>query len=330
MGGLSATGARILQRASLRDTRERLSLLRDNRFSGMYRNSFPCGLTCLMAISILVLSTSCALREPANVLMPTPSESPPTPTREPTATPFREDPYEPNDSVIQAFGPLSPGQEYQAYVSGKEDIDFFYLEIEAPKTVSVALTNIPVETDYDLYLVTAEEDVLSSSSNSGEKDERIEYTTSSVGVFYILVLPFHNFSETEPYTLRLELSPAPTPSGTDTYEPNDTFEQAAGPLAFEQTYRAYIWDEVDRDTYLLQVGDTGTIAVDLTDIPPVADYDLFLYNEAGELLASSKRVIEHEHIEQYLSPGIYYVSVQSFAGFSRNEPYALQVVVVGR
>ncbi len=330
MDRLSAIGTTILQRASLRATRERLSLLRDSQLPAKYRNSFRGGAISLMAITILLLSTACGLREPANILTPLPSKSPPSPTREPTATPFYEDAYEPNDSLIQAFGPLAPGQEYQAYVSDEEDIDFFHFEIEVPQTVSIALTDIPAETDYDLYLVTAEEDILSGSASSGEDEERIEYTTSSVGVFYVLVLPFDNFSETEPYTLRLELSPAPTPSGTDSYEPNDTFEQAAGPLAFQQTYRAYIWDEGDRDNYLLQVDHTATIGVDLTDIPTVADYDLFLYDEAGELLASSKKVIDREHIEQYLSPGIYYVTVQSFAGFSRNEPYALQVVVVGR
>jgi len=298
----------------------------------MYRNLLRSGVVSLMAITTLLLSTACGLGAPADISTPTPAESPPTPTREPTATapPSYEDAYEPNDSMFQAFGPLIPGQEYQAYIRDRDDTDFFYFEIEVPKTVNIALTEIPAGADYDLYLVTGEEDVLSSSSNSGAEEERIEYTTSSVGVFYLLILPFHNFSETESYTLRLELSPAPTPSGTDSYEPNDTFEQAVGPLAFEQTYRAYIWDEGDRDNYLLQLDDGDIIAIDLTDIPTVADYDLFLYDEAGELVASSELRIARERIEQYLAPGIYYVSVRSFAGFSRNEPYSLQVAVVGR
>ncbi len=332
MDRLRFIAPRISQGASLRAIAEGRSAVRDDQGFAIYRNSLRGGLVALMAITILSLSTACGLREPVNVLTPTPSQSAPAPTEEPTATstPFHEDAYEPNDSMIQAFGPVVPGQEYQAYINGKEDIDFFYFEIEVPEAVTISLTDIPAEADYDLYLVTAEEDVLSSSASSGEVEERIEYTTSSVGIFYILVLPFHNFSETEPYSLRLESSPAPTPSGTDGYEPNDSFEQAAGPLAFEQVYRSYVWDEADTDIYLLQVEVGGTIAIDLTEIPTVADYDLFLYDEAGNILASSKLRISREHIERYLSPGIYYVSVESFAGFSRNEPYSLQVAVDGR
>lgn len=231
--------------------------------------------------------------------------------------------------MFEAYGPLVPAQMYEAYVSAKDDIDFFYLEIDSPQTVDILLSEIPDGTDYDLYLVTHEEDILASSSNSGEVDERIEYTTSSVGVFYVLVLPFHNFSEVKPYVLQVEMSPAPTPSGTDSYEPNDSFEQAEGPLVFDLAYQSYIWDEGDIDTYLLQIDQSGTIGVDLTGIPTTADYDLFLYDGQGELLASSRTVLEREHIEQYLQPAICYVSVQSFSGFSRNESYTLQVTLVG-
>ncbi len=230
--------------------------------------------------------------------------------------------------MAQASGPLAAGREYEGYLSEKDDIDFFYLEIDTPQTLSITLTNIPTGTDYDLYLVTREEDILSSSSNSGLKEEQIEYTTSTVGVFYVLVLPFENFSREEAYTLQLHMSPAPTPSGEDNFEPNDTFEQATGPLIYEQTYRSYIWDEGDSDTYLLVVDSGGTIAVNLTDIPSIADYDLFLYNQAEDLLASSNLVVDRERIQQYLGPGMYYVAVLSFAGFSRNEPYALQVALV--
>jgi hypothetical protein len=230
--------------------------------------------------------------------------------------------------MVQASGPLISDQKYRAYISERDDIDFFYLEIDSPQTVKITLTDVPLEADYDLYLVTREEDILSSSSNSGQADEYIEYTTSSVGVLYVLILPFDNFSLVEPYTLQLEMSAAPTPSGEDSYEPNDTFEEATGPLVYARTYESYIWDEGDIDTYVLRMDTSASIAVDLTHIPAIADYDLFLYNQAGDLLASSNLVVDRERIEQHLEPGIYYVTVRSFAGFSRNEPYALQVALV--
>ena len=68
----------------------------------------------------------------------------------------------------------------------------------------------------------------------------------------------------------------------------------------------------------------GNIQVNLTSIPAVADYDLFLSNQTGDLLASSTRAVDREVIEQSLQPGTYYITVQSFAGFSQNEPYSIQ------
>ena len=332
MARVCALSMRLLQARLLRERPERPGFQRHKGLASLRSSSLAAAIVLLVTIATLPLYAACGPGDPAPIPTATPGKptASPTDTAEPTATPTqsREDLYEPNDSMIRAFGPLVPGQEYQAYVSAKDDVDYFYLEIETPQTVKITLTDIPPERDYDLYLITGEEDILSSSASSGQEEERIVYTTSSVGVFYVLVLPFHDFSEVTPYTLQLELSPAPTPSGEDRYEPNDTFEQATGPLAFAQTYESYIWDEGDIDTYLFQLASSGTIAVDLTEIPAIADYDLFLYEGTGHLLNSSTRVVDHEHIEQELEPGTYYVTVQSFAGFSRNESYALKVVVV--
>lgn len=286
----------------------------------------------LAVVVALALLTTCAPTQPtaappAELADYTPL---PTPTTEPspTPTPSYEDDNEPNDSMLQASGPLVSGQEHRGFISAKDDIDFSYLEIDTPQIIRLSLTDLPAEVDYDLYLVTGEEDVLADSSNSGQQDEHIEYTTSSVGVFYVLVLPFNNFSPDEPYALSLELSPAPTPTGEDTYEPNDTPEQAAGPLALGQELQSYIWDEGDVDVYVFEMDQSATVQVSLTDITAVADYDLFLSNGAGEPLASSTRAIDREAIVQSLPPGTYYVTVQSFAGFSWKEPYTVRIDLV--
>jgi hypothetical protein len=243
----------------------------------------------------------------------------------PTATPSHEDSYEPNDSMLQASGPLVPGQTYLGYISDKNDLDFFYLEIDAPQILTLTLTDMPPDADYDLYLVTGEEDLLAESASSGQADEHIEYTTSSVGVFYVLVLPFHNFSSAEPYTLRLELQPVPTPSGEDNYEPNDSFDVATGPLAFAQPLRSYIWDEGDVDLYYFQVDQRSEIAIMLTEIPSVAHYGIVLYDAAGNLVTSATRALSYATIQASLQPGTYYVAVQSFSGFSRDQPYTLEI-----
>jgi hypothetical protein len=282
---------------------------------------------------VLALLSACSPAQPtAAPTTELPQFSPlPTATTEPspTPTPSYEDDTEPNDSMLQASGPLVPGEEYRGFISAKDDIDFSYLEIDTPQIIRLSLTDLPADVDYDLYLVTGEEDVLADSSNSGQQDEYIEYTTSSVGVFYVLVLPFENFSPSEPYVLSLELSPAPTPTGEDTYEPNDTPEQAAGPLALGQEIQSYIWDEGDVDVYALRMDQPGTVQISLTNITAVADYDLFLSNGAGEPLAQSTRAIDRETITQSLQTGTYYVTVRPFAGFSWKEPYTLRVDLAG-
>jgi hypothetical protein len=279
-----------------------------------------------LLISTLFCLTACLPGTPPT--LPTPEHLPTaTATVEPTptVTPSYEDNYEPNDSMLQAAGPLVPGQTYLGYISDKNDLDFFYLEIGVPQIVKLALTDMPPGADYDLYLVTGEEDLLAESASSGQADEHIEYTTSSVGVFYVLVLPFHNFSSTEPYTLRLELQPVPTPSGEDNYEPNDSFDDAVGPLAFAQPLRSYIWDEGDVDLYFFQLDQRGEIVIMLTEIPSVAHYGIMLYDAAGNLVKSATRALSYATIQTSLEPGTYYVAVQSFSGFSRDEPYNLEI-----
>jgi hypothetical protein len=281
-------------------------------------------------LAALLLTTACNVAESPPVPTDTPVESTPTATAtmEPSPTPSYEDLYEPNDSMLKAAGPLIAGEEYHGFISAKDDIDYFFLEIETPQIIELFLTDIPPGTDYDLYLVTGEEDVLKDSASSGQEDESIEYTTSSVGVFYVLVLPFESYSRVEPYALQMDLSPAPPPSGEDTSEPNDDPEQATGPLVVGQKYESYIWDEGDVDVYMFQIEQADTVQIALTNITAVADYDLFLSSQTGDLLASSTRAVDREIIELFLQAGTYYVTVRPYAGFSQNDPYTIQVNTV--
>jgi hypothetical protein len=299
-------------------------------FGGRAGLSTPPWTACLL-LAAAALVTACSVGQPTPIASPSAVEPTATATPEPTptATPLLEDVHEPNDSMFEASGPLTPGEEYQGFIAAKDDIDFFYLELDSPQVVELYLTDIPPNADYDLYLVTGEEDLLADSSNTGEQDEHILYTTSSVGVFYVVVLPFDNFSDRDPYTLGLSLAPAPTPSGQDNYEPNDTFAQATGPISLGQRYQSYIWDEGDVDIYAFQIDQFRSVTVSLTEITSVADYDLFLYSAAEELLASSELMIDRETVQQGLPAGTYYAVVRSLSGFSQNDPYTLQIDAAG-
>jgi hypothetical protein len=119
-------------------------------------------------------------------------------------------------------------------------------------------------------------------------------------------------------------------SFSDPYEPNDSFDQAWGPLVSGQTYSAFFPTEADADDwYYFNLGATHSIELWLTNIPcPDNDYDLYLYDAAMERIGySGEHGCANEHI--YVgnrSAGKYYVRIRRGQGTSQTQPYALRVV----
>jgi hypothetical protein len=115
----------------------------------------------------------------------------------------------------------------------------------------------------------------------------------------------------------------------DRYEPNDTFDQAWGPLASGQTYRAFFPSEADEnDFYFFELTDAHSVEIWLSDILPGNDHALYLYDPAHALVDYSDNYDDaDEHIVQPSLPaGRYYVRVERFQGTTRTQPYALRVV----
>jgi bacillolysin len=116
----------------------------------------------------------------------------------------------------------------------------------------------------------------------------------------------------------------------DNYEPNDSFAQAYGPLTSGQTYQSYIscCDVARRrDYFYINIGTTNTINIDLTNIPPGVDYDLYLYNaNEDEVDRSWRNGNLPEHISYNpLSTGKYYILVFSPYSHYSASPYSLRV-----
>lgn len=117
-----------------------------------------------------------------------------------------------------------------------------------------------------------------------------------------------------------------TSSGNDTFEPNDSIEEAYGPLAPANTCASYIWSEGDSDWYKLNVpaGCTQLCAA-LESIPAGCDYDLYLYGTEEGQLASSRNASNLNESIVFNSPGAgtCYLLVESWEGSSQVDPYAL-------
>lgn len=111
---------------------------------------------------------------------------------------------------------------------------------------------------------------------------------------------------------------------TDTYEPNDTIA-AAYAITSGTTYNSYISTSSDIDYYKLTTTAAGTIAVTLTNLPK--DYDLYLVNSSGTILASSENGSTTSESISYSASaaGNYYVKVIGYNGnYSTSQAYALK------
>jgi hypothetical protein len=121
------------------------------------------------------------------------------------------DNYEPNDSCEQAYGSLNPGQTYQSWISCHDAAtykksDYFYIDINTTSAINIYLTNIPVSTDYDLYLYRNPSDDPNNpaavSNRYGNEPETISYSPPATGRYYIRVYAYSGYS-TSPYSLRV-------------------------------------------------------------------------------------------------------------------------------
>jgi serine protease Do len=110
----------------------------------------------------------------------------------------------------------------------------------------------------------------------------------------------------------------------EAFEPNETIEEASGPLLSGRVYQAYISSEEDVDVYYIDVDTRDPIIVDLSGINWRSDYDLYLVDSAGEILDYSWGTTDREGIEyQPTTTGTYYIAVVTYGGHSVSEPYSL-------
>lgn len=112
------------------------------------------------------------------------------------------DPYEPNNSFDQAYGPLRPGVIYKAYFPTQQDEwDFYYLVLSSSQVIETSLTNIPAGNDYDLMLYDAEQNLLRHSGNPGSADEYILSDILPAGMYYLGLHRGAGTSMSQPYHL---------------------------------------------------------------------------------------------------------------------------------
>jgi hypothetical protein len=116
------------------------------------------------------------------------------------------DPYEPNDRIDLAWGPLDSGQEYLAHIWNEFDrSDYYGLTPTTTSPVSVTLTHVPDQCDYDLYAYALEDDtprLITYSNRVGSADEDLVFVPVPHQEYYVRVYPYIGYSNQGPYHLR--------------------------------------------------------------------------------------------------------------------------------
>jgi hypothetical protein len=82
---------------------------------------------------------------------------------------FAEPPYEPNDTILTAAGPLAINQTYTAGIETENDVDYFYFYVTGPTAAQVTIT------------LTSLGGSLHSSEFSGEIDNSEGYGVAGFG-----------------------------------------------------------------------------------------------------------------------------------------------------
>lgn len=235
------------------------------------------------------------------------------------------DSYEPNNWFNQAYGPLSFGTVYESWIWDQYDeYDFYYFIPDTSGVVKIDLYSLPA--DYDLVLFDEDQYDLDWSEHGGTTDESISYYVTGSELYYVLVYPDDRPDSTNSYLLKVDYD---TTQIEDSYEPNNSFEEAYGPLEFETTYESWIFTSDDVDYYYFVPASDGWIEIDLYSLP--ADYDLYLYDSNYDLIdASENEYTQSEWIESYVSANeTYYVVVEPFEGYNPFDSYYLELYYYG-
>jgi hypothetical protein len=115
--------------------------------------------------------------------------------------------YEPNDSPGQAYGPLTSGQVYEAYIWDATDPDdYYYLTPSTTDAVQITLSHIPANCNYDLYVYYYDYDAgrwqrETDSSEPGNATESATFTPVAGWTYYIRVYRRSGFSSQQTYYL---------------------------------------------------------------------------------------------------------------------------------
>jgi hypothetical protein len=130
------------------------------------------------------------------------------------------------------------------------------------------------------------------------------------------------------YLMRQKLPPGVEGPVIDTYEVNDTFTQAFGPLLPDELYHSYIPYAGDKDFYFFTTGRTTSASIRLTS-PQGINFDLKVMDANQQTIGSSTLDQEVDSVFiASIQPGAYYLEIVTNDNFFE-QPYTLELAYEG-
>jgi hypothetical protein len=165
--------------------------------------------------------------------------------------------------------------------------DFFRLSLPAGQTVTALLNGLTV--DYDLYIYDAAGNQVASSEVGGASADQASWTNTGTSAVNVHVLVWRYASTQTTYQLKVSYPVAPTCNAVSDVEPNDSM---AAPQVISgscnQISGTFVNDAASQqnDFFRLSLPAGQTVTALLNGL--TVDYDLYIYDAAGNQVASSE------------------------------------------
>src|SRR4051794_19216909 len=115
-------------------------------------------------------------------------------------------PYEPNDSLLTAYGPLANNATYQAFLETQNDVDYYYFYVTTTSSaqLSFTTTNLGGGSSYNEVYAALTDSHGNTITTLADNVEVADYATKSVtleaGKYYVRVENDGGYGESYKFT----------------------------------------------------------------------------------------------------------------------------------
>lgn len=195
-------------------------------------------------------------------------------------------------------------------VQTANDIDFWKMKAPGDGALAAAL-KLPKEVNYKLQVFGEDKKEISHSDQDRSTTETINSIPIQKNKWYYFAVSSSNgsFDKDQYYQIQLDYIPVGLQISPDSYEPNNTTQEAKV-IKSHEYLEATIHEAADVDYYKVSYQLGSTINLELTEIPTGMDLDLFLLDSSFKpVLKSTNAKNANETITYQGNPGTYYLKV---------------------